>query len=108
MSFADLLIHTCDIQRFTDTGPDDYNQPTKAWADLHAGEPCRMVSTKGVEIHIDAKVVVSNWELFVGDIDVTEQDRVIFDGETYNIVLVQPRSNDVSEHHKELSLVGVK
>lgn len=105
MSYSSLLIQTCDIQRYTDSGAGNYNRPTKSWADLHASEPCRFNITKGNEIRMDNEIVISYWTLFVGDIDVTERDRVIFGGETYEIVLIKPFQNGSADHHKELILI---
>jgi len=108
MTFDTLLIHTCLIERDAEGAVDDYNQPTEAWAALHTDEPCRLMSTKGREMHIDKQIVLSDWKLFVGDIDVTEQDRVTISGDVYNIILVQPRTDGVSGHHKELVLLRVE
>ena len=108
MTFDGLLIDTCDIQRFAEGAVDDYGHPAKTWTTLHDDEPCRHVSGKGREVKVGQEVVIIYDELFVGDIDVTEQDRVVLDGTTYQIVAVVFRKDDIGDHHKHLFLEVVK
>ena len=120
MSFASLLIHIADIKRYTlDGGTDDYGKPTGTWIPpTYSDEPCRLVSTGGREIKVGAEIVISDWKLFVDDsVTVTEQDRVdnirlastgfVIDSSTFEIILVQERSNGISNHHYELALQKV-
>ena len=119
MSFATLLIHLADIKRYTLDGLfDAYGNPTGAWGNVYADEPCRFVSTGGREVKIGAEVVISDWKLFVDDsVLVTEQDRldnvrlassgVVIDSSTYEFLLVQPRSHSTDKHHSEIALQKV-
>lgn len=119
MSFECLLIHIADINRYTpDGGTDAYGNPTGAWGNIYDDEPCRLVSKGGREIKVGAEVVISNWQLFVDDsVTVTEQDRVdnirlastgiVVDSSTFEILLVQMRSNGVDAHHYEFALQKV-
>ena len=118
MSFDSLLIHTCDIGSLTQGDADAYGTPAKTWPVTYEGEPCRLVSTTGKEIKVGAEVVISDWKLFVaGDVEVDEQDRVsnillastggTVDDSTFEVILVQPRSDGISQHHKELALQKV-
>ena len=107
MSYTGLLNDTCDIEDFTSVA-DAHNQPTKTWATKHGATPCRMTSTKGDEIHIRLQVMVSYWKLFIENIAVTEQDRVLFGGDYYNILLVQPCIGYAATHHMELNLEKVE
>lgn len=119
MSFDSLLIHTCDIGQLTQGARDDYGTPAETWpVTTYEGIVCRLVSTRGREVRVGAKVVISDWKLFVDDsVAVDEQDRVsniklratgaVIDGSTFEILLVQMRSDGVSEHHKELALQKV-
>jgi len=119
MSFGTLLIHIADIKRHTQTGTDTYGNPVYSWIPpIYSDEPCRLVASSGREIKVGAEVVISDWKLFVdGSVAVTEQDRVdnirlastggIINSATFEILLVQMRSNGVSEHHKELALQEV-
>ena len=115
MTFDSLLINECDIQEFTVApAPDDYGQPVKTWqikdvdGVLYDDIPCRYVSGKGREVKVGQEVVIIYDEMYVGDITVTEQDRVIFDELTYQIVSVIPRQDGISGHHKHLFLEIVK
>lgn len=118
MSFDSLLIHTCDIGKLTQGIANRYGTKDKTWPlapDGYETEPCRMVSTRGREVKIGAEVVISDWKLFVDDsVLVDEQDRitnlklrssgVVIDASTYEIILVQPRSDSADVHHSELAL----
>ena len=118
MTFASLLIHTCDIGTLTQGVVDAYGTPDETWPVTYENVACRLVSTTGREIKVGAVVVISDWKLFVDNsVIVTEQDRVsdirlatggVVDSSTFEILLVQMRSNGVGEHHKELSLQKVK
>ena len=57
---------------------------------------------------IGAEVVVADYKLFLQDVDVTEQDRAIVEGVTYQILLVMNRSNGVDDHHKECLMRAVR
>ena len=108
MAFENLLINTCDIERFTEGIADGYGIPDKTWAVEHANEPCRHVSGKGREVRIGQEVVIVYDQLFVGDIDITEQDRVIIDTVTYQVLAVVFRQDGVGAHHKQCFLEMVK
>lgn len=104
MSYTDLLINTCDIQRFTDGAVDAYGQPTKTWATIFNDEPCRHVTGKGREIKVGQEVHLIYDQLFLEDIAVTVQDRVIIDSKTYQIIDLLFRQDAVGSHHKEAYL----
>jgi len=113
MSFATLLINGCTIKRFTEGLPDDYGNPVKTWEPpIHTDEPCRLSTPTGREIKVGAEVVVADYLLFLGDIDITEQDRVfmVVDGVTvpYEVLLVARRQNGIGEHHVEAYLRTVR
>lgn len=108
MSFGNLLINTCDIERFTEGVADSYGIPAKTWTVLHDDEPCRHVFGQGREVRIGQEVVIVYDQLFVGDIDITEQDRVIIDTGTYQVLAVVLRQDSFGSHHKHLYLEIVK
>ncbi len=108
MTFATLLINTCDIQRFTEGAADNYGIPAKTWTTIHDDEACRYVSGTGREVKIGQEVVIVYDELFVGNIDVTEQDRVVLDSLTFQILSVVTRQDGIGSHHKHLYLEMVK
>ena len=119
MSFASLLIHTCDIGILTQVGADGYGTPAKTWPTVgHTSVACRLMSTGGREVKVGAEVVISDWKLFIDILaSIDEQDRIsnirlastggLIDASTYEVLLVQPRSNGVGGHHKECFLQKV-
>ena len=118
MTFDSLLIHTCDIGTLTQGVADAYGTPAETWPLSYTSEPCRMMSTTGREIKVGAKVMISDWKLFIDDtVLVDEQDRisnikvratgVVIDASIYEILLVQPRSDSTILHHSELALQKV-
>ena len=118
MSFDTLLIHTCDVGALSQGAQDAYGTPAETWPLSYTTEPCRLQSTTGREVKVGAKVVISDWKLFVDNgCLVDEQDRIsnirlrdnaaLIDASTYEILLVLPKSDGVGQHHKELALVKV-
>ncbi len=101
MSYTSLLIDTMTVQRYTEGARDASGAPALTWADHLTDEPCRLTTSTGREIKVDAEIVVADYKLFVEDIDITEQDRVVIGGLTYEILLVQDYADDASSHHKQ-------
>jgi len=58
---------------------DSYGQPVQDWLPVHALDdiPCRLMTTGGKEVTVGAEVVVADYKLFLGDVVITEQDRVV-------------------------------
>jgi len=111
MSYSTLLINTCTVKRHTVTGTDAYGQPVYNWADHLVDEPCRWSIPKNKEnreIKIGAEVVIVDLQLFLGDVDITEQDRVVLDGETYEVISSVKRQDGTGEHHVEAFLKRVE
>lgn len=108
MSYNDLLINTCTIKRYTVTGTDAYGNPTYTWADYLTDESCRWSTPKHLEIKNGAEVVVIDKQLFLKNIDITEQDRVVLDSETYEVVSSIKRQDGTGEHHIEVYLRRVE
>lgn len=118
MSFETLLIHTCDISLLEQGDQDAYGTPAKTYTLTYESEPCRLIPTKGREIKIGAEVVISDWKLFVDNlVNVDEQDQVsnillastggTVDDSTFEIILVQIRSDGIGGHHRSLALQKV-
>ncbi len=108
MSFASLLINTCTVQRNTPGAGNDYGWPAESWADHLPDIDCRIMPLEGVELRIGAEVVIAEYKLFLNDVDITEQDRVVLDSITYEVLLVKDIQNGVSDHHKECMLRAVR
>ena len=108
MTFENLLINTCDIERFGEGVADAYGIKAKTWTATYENEPCRHVSGKGREVKVGQEVVIVYDELFVGAIDITEQDRVIIDTVTYQVLAVLFRQDGIGLHHKHCFMEMVK
>ena len=83
-------------------------EPVNTWADQLADEPCRLMTGIGKDLKVGAEVVVADYNLFLGDVDITEQDRVEIDSITYEVLLVQDRQNGIGSHHKECLMRTVR
>ena len=103
MSFTDLLIDTCIRDRYSPGTPDKYGNPKKTWGDYLAS-PCRLMDSGGREVKIGVEVVIADYLLFLPDIDVTEQDKIIINGMTCEILLVEQLQDNRNNHHKEILL----
>ncbi len=112
MGYLDLLIQSCTIQEDLGGATDNYGNVAEDWQTL-ATEDCRimpLLGTKeaGREVRIGAEVVIADYKLFLGDVTVTEQHRVIVETVTYEILLVKRPQNGVGVHHRELLLRTVR
>ena len=108
MAYADLLINTCTIKRYTEGAIDSYGNPAQTWADHLTDQPCRWSTPKNTEIKVGAEVVIVEKQLFLNDIDVDEQDRVVLGSDTYEILAVVDRQDGTADHHKEAFLRRVQ
>ncbi len=115
MTFASLLVDTCTTQRSTEGARDAAGAPAKTWADNLVDEPCRFqsglgrgISRAGMEVRVGAKVVIADYLFFIGDVDITEQDRVVSGGVTYEVILVADKQDGVDSHHKECLIKAVR
>lgn len=103
-----MLIDTCTIERFTQGAQDDYGHPLQSWTGLHVSIPCRKVFGKGTEIKVGQEVHIVRDELYVEDLDVTTQDRVLLGGEYWDILDVGHYTDSVGPHHKKLYIEKVR
>ena len=101
MSYTSLLIEICTTQRFTEGAADGYGVPVRTWADNLVDQACRLNAAKGIELKIGAELVVADYKLFVLDIDIIEQDRVVISGLTYEVLLVETFADLSGDHHKQ-------
>jgi len=117
MSYASLLINSASVWRYPPGGvADAYGTPAKVYAVVPelSDIPCRIMPVSGVEIKVGAELVVADYKLFLGDVVLTEQDKVyVFWGTVdawveYEILLVQDRQDGVDSHHKECLLRTVR
>ncbi len=95
---------------------DGYGNPVVVWklATGLSDEPCRLMATAGRELNIDAKVVIADYKLFLGNVTISEQDRVwVYTGTVkgwalYEILLVEDKQDGADSHHKECWLRTVR
>lgn len=119
--FYRALKDTCTIQTWTNSGDDDWGQPTEVWSNLACGVPCRIwiqETNRPFEIH-DPKtgeIVRAEFEVFMPLTDDTwnfhtnlprfdEQSRLVFTDPvnlTINVELVAIRGKANREHHLEV------
>lgn len=102
MSYKSLLLDVCTVQRFTEGAANDYGNPTLTWADHLTDEACRLEASPGRELKVGAEIVIADYKLFLGDVDITEQDRVVIDSLTYEVLLVQDYADSSADHHKQV------
>jgi hypothetical protein len=110
VTYSDLLINTCTIRRFTEGAADSYGHPVKTWAAVPAltDIACRYSEPKNNEIKVGAEVLIYDLDLFMNDVDITVQDRVVLSSETYEILGVKDRQNGTGVHHKELAIRTIR
>jgi len=113
MTFTSLLVDTCNIQRNTIGVQDAYGTPTASWANHLEGQSCRIYGFTpnfgaGKEFYIGAKLVVADKLMMIADVDITEQDRVVSGGITYEVLMVTLRQDGHESHHKQCHLKTVR
>lgn len=113
MSYTTLLIHTTTVYRYPSGGAiDNYGVPAKVFAAVGAltDIDCRIQPAKGQEIKVGNEVVIADYKLFLGDVILSEQDRVnVYWGTTpawymYEILMVEDKQDGINSHHKECLL----
>ena len=117
MSYTSLLINWCSVYRYPAGGATDaYGTPDKVWAVVPAlsDVACRIMPVSGVEVKVGAELVIADYQLFLGDVTISEQDKVkVYWGTVdawveYEILLVKDRQDGADSHHKELLLRTVR
>ena len=110
MSYTSLLINTCVIEEDTGAVADGYGHTIPIWTTVTGYDEvaCRLVVGSGRELLVGAEVVVADYNLFLGDVIITERNRVTIDSIDYEILLVSDRQNGIANHHKECFLRTVR
>ena len=108
MSYDSLLIDTCMVERYAEGAADIYGNPDLTWADHLPDEVCRVTTPTGQEIKVGAELVLADYRIFFGDVDITEQDRIVIGSVTYEILLVKDRQDGINSHHKEVLVRAVR
>lgn len=102
-----LLPDTCVIQRYTQTGTALNNDPIYIWATL-ATVKCRISDAGGNESKEPNQAVITNPKIFLPVTDVTEKDRLLIDGDTYEVHVVYTIKGMAVAHHIEVEASLVK
>ena len=110
MSFTSLLKDTCTVRRFSEGVADAYGTPAKTWAAYLTDQACRLEASTsgGHEFKVGAEVVVADNRLYIGLVDITEQDRVVINSITYEILLVENFADAATNQHKRCWLKVVR
>ena len=109
MSYASLLINTCTTRRYPAGGAvDAYGTPAKVFADFLVAIPARWSTPNNREVKVGAEVVLADLQLFLNDVDVTEQDRVVLNGATFEVMSASRRQDGVGDHHMECLMRTVR
>ncbi len=119
MSYTSLLINLASVWRYTEGLPDAYGNPILTWAPVLLPDdlsdiPCRIMPVSGVEVKVGAELVIADYQLFLENVTLTEQDKVyVYWGTVdawveYEILLVKDRQNGADSHHKECLLRTVR
>lgn len=88
-----LLNKTATRKRFTAGAKDRHGHETGDWDSADATFPVNLQVQSGREIFDGQRVVIAQFRAYaLGSADVTPKDRLIIDGQTYNVILV----NDVA------------
>jgi hypothetical protein len=117
MAFADVLIHTCTIQRAT-TSENAYGGKSSSYGNYLVGVACRLesLSDKVLDTAQAAHPTVTDYRLMLpAGTDVTDEDRITdvqLNNEpstlgTFTIEAIRPIPDGEGEHHLELGLSKV-
>lgn len=102
MSFASLLIHSCDIQAksLSRTG----YEKTEAWSNIATAVPTRHDSSNSVKINDGGIRVNTDDDLFFfqPDVAIERGNRIVHDGVSYDVVKVNKLFGRSSLHHLEV------
>lgn len=105
MSLAGLLDKTCTIRRVTrtNTGP----EPGETWADSATGVPCRISMLRAFEVAQMHNAMAVTHRLYLPyGTDITNDDRVIIDGDTWHVEMVNGDPGSRQHHVEALIKAG--
>jgi len=101
-NFTSLLIHFCSIQAKT-LATSGYEK-TKTWGDIATLVPCRKDANTSTSI-VDGQVRTSTDDdifFFNPDVTIARGNRIVFDGDTYDVIKVNKCYDSVGLHHIEV------
>jgi hypothetical protein len=98
VSFDSLLVQRAAVmRRSAGSGEDEHGGDTDVFASIATDVPCRLSTTRGTEVTdaSGARRLVTTVIGFLLDTDVTAADRVVIDGQTWELLSV----DTVQMHH---------
>jgi len=102
MSFASLLIHTCNIQ--TKSRTRDGHEVVDGWTNTLTGVACRhngkttaKIADAGIRVNTDDDIF-----FFTSAIAVARGQRIVYDGANYDVIKVNKVAGRAAAHHKEV------
>lgn len=113
MAFACLLIDECDIQRYTEGAATAYGPGARTYSDHLTEQACRIMPITNPretnwETRTGAEVADAQYKMFIASVDITEQDHVISDSVTYEVLAVAILKDGVGPQHLEVFLRTVR
>ena len=104
MSLASLFNKTCTIRRYEQTQNATTGQPEESWSNLAENVPCCLNTLKGDERFISGmkKIEATHKIYLYPDQDITKKDEVLFEGTSFDVVVVGDGAN--RDHHLEVML----
>lgn len=98
----DFLIHTIDVQRATQVD-DSMGGVTETWATVIDDQSARVDIENGSDpVFSDQDGFIILYRIFVEPIDILETDRIIYDGQTHEIINIDKLSDESTLHHLEI------
>jgi head-tail adaptor len=99
---ACLLNTICTVRRKTSGAANALGEAAQTWSDLYTGVRCRVEGVSGqsdVEITSGKQVVAADWRVWFGPLaDVTEKDRIVWCGRTFEVGLVRRYAGGCADH----------
>lgn len=100
-----LFNATLSIERKSLGAADDYNEHAESWAVVAADVPCRIQGMRGRENTENKQaVLVTHLAVMLAGTDLTEKDRVLSDGVSYEVLYANKAPGGVTGSHVEAEL----
>ena len=108
MTFEDLLIHDCTIQRKAEIGRDDLNNPVYGY-EIMGNEKVRLEEQDAKEVRGEKDIIITKDLVFASkSSNILERDRMIINGHQYYVCLVNKLYGLKSLHHLEIDVELIK
>ncbi len=105
MSLASLLPQRCTVQRQTKGDAQDGGQQAIDWTtDTDTNVPCRKSSPEAATREVTEQIAAAaDFVIFLMPTQsIAENNRIVLENDTYEILLVQNPQSQVGAHHKKV------